>query len=283
MISYKAKKTEFEIIRSADTCNTPFPFIRYGEGIDTIYCISPLHGRSFIVGRNKDGHFIISKGNGLSYSMHTFIYTQESQPQTWGLLLEKDAIRDFDIGREVEALGIKTNKMEYVIKLNQDFIYPTNGSLVNPVLLQYSVECPYRICDFAFIAAEQIQYEVQKWAVYNEYGYTKKHMVAADVLIRNLRIMHDNNILHNAIHIQNYTWALELLDFELGRTNNHPHDQTGYEQYLTEFFNRELIDTYEVINYIAWCFKEIVEFKEIDNLFAKYDFNLDKFKLYSSE
>ena len=44
-------------------------------------------------------------------------------------------------------------------------------------------------------------------------------MIAADLLLHNLQILHKNEILHNAISEQNYTWALELLDFELDDDN----------------------------------------------------------------
>ena len=50
----------------------------------------------------------------------------------------------------VYALGIKTNHMEYVLELDVELDLP-NGHKVKPCLLQYDVECPYRICDAAFM------------------------------------------------------------------------------------------------------------------------------------
>ena len=198
------------------------PYLRSIDGDKEILCPSPLHGRSYVVGRTTNGRYVVSKGNGLCYTKHTFLHTGEFNDGTWGLLLRQDAERDFIMGQEIEALGIKTNHMEYVLELDVEVELP-NGNKVKPCLLQYDVECPYRICDAAFMTQEQIQTEVKKWEQYNEWGYKKKHMIAANVLIRNLRILHDHDILHNAISEQNYTWALELLDFELACSPAHPY------------------------------------------------------------
>ena len=56
---------------------------------------------------------------------------------------------------EISSYGIKTNKMEYVIELEATLSLPT-GNLLHPVLLQYDVECPYRISDAAFISKKEI-------------------------------------------------------------------------------------------------------------------------------
>jgi hypothetical protein len=109
------------------------------------------------------------------------------------LLLKKDAERDFLLGQEIEALGIKTNHMEYVIELTQEIML-ANGHIMNPILLQHDVECPYRISDAAFMTQEQILSEVAKWEKMNERGYDKAHMIAANVLIRNLRTLVSLNI-----------------------------------------------------------------------------------------
>jgi len=189
------------------------------------------------------------------------------------LLLRQDAERDFIMGQEIEALGIKTNHMEYVLELDVEVELP-NGNKVKPCLLQYDVECPYRVCDAAFMMQEQIQTEVMKWEQYNERGYKKKHMIAANVLIRNLLILHDHNILHNAISEQNYTWALELLDFELACSSAHPYTKEDDMRHVKDLFPREIIQTYVVINYIAGVLREEIDYAEVDALFAEYGFDL---------
>lgn len=78
---------------------------------------NPLHCRSFVVSKTDD-RFIVSKGNGLSYTEWTFLNTGEFGDDTLGLLLKKDALRDFHIGNEIASLGIRTNRMEYVLELN---------------------------------------------------------------------------------------------------------------------------------------------------------------------
>ena len=98
---------------------------------------NPLHCRSFVVSKT-DNRFIVSKGNGLSYTEWTFLNTGELGDDTLGLLLKKDALRDFHIGNEIASLGIRTNRMEYVLELNTRVTLP-NGNTLKPILLQYDV------------------------------------------------------------------------------------------------------------------------------------------------
>lgn len=267
------------IIYSSDYHYNVFPYLRSMGGDKEILCPSPLHGRSYVVGRMSNGRYVVSKGNGLCYTKHTFLHTGEFYDGTWGLLLRQDAERDFIMGQEIEALGIKTNHMEYVLELDVEVELP-NGNKVKPCLLQYDVECPYRICDAAFMSQEQIQTEVKKWEQYNDWGCKKKHMVAANVLIRNLLILHDHDILHNAISEQNYTWALELLDFELACSPAHPYTSEDDMRHVKDLFPREIIQTYVVINYIAGVLREEIDYAEVDALFAEYGFDLKQFVVW---
>lgn len=50
---------------------------------------------------------------------------------------------------------------------------------------------------------EMIWSEVNKWETANIKHHDKKHMIAAEILVQNLRILHDHGILHNAIHSRN--------------------------------------------------------------------------------
>ena len=263
-------------VMSANTNMNSFPYLRSDNGDKDIRCPSPLHGRSFVIGKTDGGRYVVSKGNGLCYTQHAFLHTGEFYDGTWGLLLRKDAERDFIMGQEIESLGIKTNHMEYVLELDVKINLP-NGHMVKPCLLQYDVECPYRICDAAFMSQEQIHVEVAKWERLNERGYDKAHMIAANVLIRNLRILHDHNILHNAISEQNYTWALELLDFELACSPAHPYSNEDDMRHVKDFFPREIMQTYVIINYIAGVLREEIDYAEVDALFAEYGFDLNKY------
>ena len=267
---------DFCIVRKTEGIDPYFPCIRSIDGDKEMCCPSPLHGRSYVVGRTDTGRFVISKGNGLSYTQHTFLHTGEFFDGTWGLLLRQDAERDFIMGQEIEALGIKTNHMEYVLELDVEITLP-NGHKVKPCLLQYNVECPYRICDAAFMSQEEIRTEVAKWIKLNERGYEKAHLIAANVLIRNLRVLHDHDILHNAISEQNYTWALELLDFELACSPAHPYTSEDDMRHVKDLFPREIMQTYVVVNYIAGVLREDIDFAEVDALFAEYGFDLKQF------
>lgn len=268
----------FRIIHDSGSSQIVYPYIRNLKGDKEMFCLTPLHGRSFVVGRTENGRYIVGKGNGLCYTQYPFLHTGEFFDGTWGLLLQQDAERDFLLGQEIEALGIKTNHMQYVIEIDFEINLP-NGHKLKPTLLQYDVECPYRICDAPFMDQKIIQSEIQKWESMNERGYEKYHLIAANILIRNLRILHDNNILHNAIHEQNYTWALELLDFELACSPKHPYAQEDYQRHVKDLLPREIIQTYIIINYIAGVLKEEIDFDEIDSLFAEYDFNLKQFNI----
>ena len=269
---------DFYIVRKTEGIDPYFPYLRSIDGDKEILCPSPLHGRSYVVGRTINGRYIVSKGNGLCYTQHTFLHTGEFFDGTWGLLLRQDAERDFIMGQEIEALGIKTNHMEYVLELDMEITLP-NGHKVKPCLLQYDVECPYRICDAAFMTQEEIHREVTKWERLNESGYDKAHMIAANVLIRNLRVLHDHDILHNAISEQNYTWALELLDFELACSPAHPYTSEDDMRHVKDLFPREIMQTYVVINYIAGVLREDIDFAEVDALFAEYGFDLKQYEV----
>lgn len=137
-----------------------------------------------------------------------------------------------------------------------------------------SVECPYRISDAAFMDREQIMHYVSGWEKMNEFGANKYYDIAANILIRNLRIMHDNKILHNALTSQNYTWALELLDFELSCSPSNPYDNEEYKRCVLLLFSREIIHVYQIILDIAGILREKPDFRYIDNLFSKYGFKI---------
>ncbi len=279
MIPFRAKSCGFKPVLSAGCEYLPFPFLLDKNGDVTVWNIAPhSHGRSFIVGRTKDGRSVVSKGNGFSYTGYTFANTGEMGDGTWGLLLEADAVRDFNLGNDVAALGIKTNKMEYVLELECDAVLP-NGQCIRPYLLQYDVECPYRIFDSRFVPPEQLESEILKWEKYNSEGYDSKHrhMIAANVLISNLRILHDNGILHNAITSQNYTWALEMLDFELACSPWHPYTKADYLRHVPDLYAREIFQTYNIIVEIAQVLSEHIDYDCVNELFIQYGFDIKRF------
>ena len=273
MQTFKCRSVDYSILSTTRIYFEQYPYLCDKNGDREIFCPSPLHGRSYVVGRTNNGRYIVSKGNGLSYTQHSFLYTGEFYDGTWGLLLRQDAERDFIMGQEVAAIGIKTNQMEYVLELDVEVNLP-NGRMLKPILLQYDVECPYRISDAVFMTQEQIQAEVEKWEKMNERDYDKAHMIAANVLIRNLLVLHDHKIRHNAINEQNYTWALELLDFELAYSPKHPYTKEDNMMHVKELFPHEIVYTYNIINHIAGVLSEEIDFTEVDALFAEYGFDL---------
>lgn len=275
---FRAEVCPYVIIRRKEGCQIkPLPLWRNADGKETMYCVGSHHGRSYVVEKEKNGRYIVSKGNGLSYTQYTHICTGEYGDNTWGMLLREDAIRDFEMGEEIASLGIKTNEMQYVIELEKSVML-TNGHRIKPVLLQYSVECPYRISDAVSLTLSERRECADNWPQINSYG--NRHMAAAEILIKNLRTLHDHDILHNAIHAQNYTWALELLDFELACSPKHPYSDRESRNKVKDLFPREIIQTYEIIRMIADSLNEQVDYMLVDDLFAVYGFDLSK---YSSE
>lgn len=250
-----------------------YPFVRNDEGAFFMEVISPNHGRSFLLKKDTDFHWVIGKGNGLCYSTHSSLITSSHDSDLWGRLSMPQAIRDFDIGNEIARLGIKTNTMEYVLSLPFNVVF--NGKEERAAILQYSVECPYRIVDFAFISKKLLNMYVVGWKSVNETLSTSyKHLIAADILFHNLSVLHQHGILHNAITPQNYTWALELVDFEASHSPSTPFGTEQYQSYIPMLMDMEIIQTYEIVNYIAWCLNEECDFNAIERIIKFYGFNL---------
>ncbi len=270
--------TSYKVLSKTRSLSNPFPYLfqKGDRGMDNL---SPIHCRSYIVGQHKNGRYIVTKGNGLSYSTHQFLYTPEMPTDVLGLLRKEDALRDFYCGQDVQALGIKTNQMECVMELDYPIYIVQTDETIYPCILQYNVECPWRIADAGFMTQNLIWKEVNKWERLNDKNYQEDYLIAANVLIRNLRIMHDNGVLHNALTSENITWALELLDFELCHTPQHPYSKEDYIRHVPDLFDREVIDTYRLIIYIAGVLHQQVDFQIVDNLFAEYGFNLNKYVL----
>lgn len=278
MTTYLSSRLPYSILAQNEQENTPYALLRDDiSGTEKIYNISPIHCRSFLVGRHDNGRYIISKGNGLSYSMHPFLYTPDMPTDVWGLLLKEDALRDFYCGQDVQALGIKTNQMECVLELDYPIYISQTDKHIKPALLQYSVECPYRIADAAFMPPTLLWKEVTKWERMNRANFQDEYLIAADVLIRNLRILHDNKVLHNALTFENVTWALELLDFEICHTPQHPYSKADYARHVCSLYDREIIDVYRIIIYIAGVLHQQVDYSHIDALFREYGFDLTRY------
>jgi hypothetical protein len=252
-----------------------YPYIIVNEE-KKIICFkpSPLHGRSIMVDFNPTlDRFIITKGNGLTYFPFGFVSTKELDDYAWGYLRKKDAIRDFRSGEYIKSLGILSNNMEAVFTLKEQTIrLPDYISKIEATILQYNVICPYRISDIPFLSRELVLSFVDRWPELHENIHSEKHCTAAEVLLRNIRLMHENDVLHNAIHSQNYTLSLELLDFELSRTPITPYDNDNDEKTYKKLQKREVIQSLEVVNQIAFFFKEKINSKALQQIMIKNGF-----------
>lgn len=276
MREYRAIAVRYDLLCSKVNQEQLYPYVRDDNGDKRLLCISPIHGRSFAICQKKNGNWVVSKGNGLSYSLHSFVDVSDYDNYVWGALSKENAIRDYNIGNEINALGIKTNKMEAVMEL--DIQLKDKDCNIKPCLLQYEVECPYRICDFPFMPSNELKKIISTW-FNSESKYSEPYLQAADILVRNLHILHKNRVMHNAIHIQNYTWALELLDFESSRTDNQPYSNADYENNVLMLINGEIMKTYEIINYIGWCLCNNIDYVKVDSIFRDYGFKLSDYKV----
>lgn len=276
MRRFRASSYEYDVLLKAPGAEPAFPYIRDDNGPHYMFLPSPLHGRSFVVSQTSTG-YIVSKGNGLAYTEHAFINTEELATDSWGLLLKDYAIRDFTLGEEIKELGIETNEMQYVLELSPVCHISGDNSILHPCLLQYKIKCPFRIEDAPFISMKTIKEEVKGWSRLNNKGVKQSHEIAANVIARNLRIMHDHKILHNAISINNYSWALELLDFELSCSPQHPYDSEYSRMQAESLYGREIIYAYQIVLYIAGVLKEFVDYSLIDRIFLDNGFDIKSF------
>lgn len=278
MKKFQAIEIPYEILSLHVDCKKAYPYVRDDNGDKLLFCVSPIHGRSFVIGQKENGRWIVSKGNGLSYTTQSFVDVSEYDNYVWGALTKQSALRDYNIGNEINALGIKTNKMEAVLELSIQL--KDKDDFLRPCLLQYEVECPYRLCDFPFMSRNEHKKVVASWFNIGS-KYSEAYLIAADILVRNLHLLHKSKIMHNALHVQNYTWALELLDFESARTEKLPYSNSDYEKNVLLLMDGEIMKTYEIINYIGWCIGEKVDYDRIDKLFNHYGFDLEQYKLTS--
>ncbi len=252
-----------------------YPFISSSISDDMIVEIaSPLHGRSLIADYNsKNKRYTITKGNGLTYFPWEFVYTGEMEDLNWGYLNKKDAIRDYLGGNFIKKLGILTNEMEAVYALKIETLKNSESNFkIQPIILQYTVSCPYRIADIPFLSKKIINKYTKNWS--DLFGYKSKnlHCIAANVLLKNIKIMHEENVLHNAISSQNYTLLLELVDFELARTPATPYESQIDEILFEKLKNREVIQSLEIVNQIAFYFNETIDFVEMNQIMHEYGF-----------
>ena len=70
---------------------------------------------------------------------------------------------------------------------------------------------------------------------------------------------------------------MELLDFEISCSPKYPYDNVDDQRHVKDLFPREIIQTYEIINYIAGVLNEEIDYKKVDNMFLDYGFNLCAF------
>jgi hypothetical protein len=263
-----------EILFSQDGVKYYPKIVTVNKSNEKLFSASPLHGRSIIVDYNPEfKRYIITKGNGLTYFPFGFISTEEFDSNAWGYLRKKDAVRDFKSGSYISELGVLTNEMEAVYTLKEESVRFSNCiNKLNPTLLQYSVLCPYRIADIPFLSKALVTSFVKNWAnTFNDEN-DDLHCIAANILLKNIKIMHENNVLHNAIHSQNYSLSLELLDFELSRTPLTPYDNDVDEQSFEKLQKREIIQSLEVVNQIAFYFKENINNQILRKIMIKYGY-----------
>ena len=74
---YAAQEVEYSILYKNQTDVKLFPLLKSNTGSTPLYNIGPTHFRSFVFSKIDDHGFIVSEGNGLSYTEWTFLNTGE--------------------------------------------------------------------------------------------------------------------------------------------------------------------------------------------------------------
>ncbi len=267
-------------VNGVDDTRLLIPWID-NNGKETAYLVGAQHGRSLCSPMEGGLGYIVHKGTGLSYTSKAVLNTGERDFESWGILQEREALRDFSLGLEVQALGIKTNEMLALSRL--PIHISIRGEHIYPVALSYRVECPYRICDGASMSIDELNYFVSSW----QSGFGTKPWFdvcrplanAAHVLFGNLRTMMEHGILHNAISPHNYTWALELLDFELAHSPRTPYTQEEAVRIVDTLRPREVIQTYEVLAHIAERLGLTPNWIELEEVARSYGFYLEDYEV----
>ena len=93
MIAVQAINLNCVVLEETGERKLLYPYLRFEHGDKTMWQVSPIHGRSYVVGRTDNGRYVVSKGNGLGYTQLNFLYTSEQSTDVWGLLLKEDALR----------------------------------------------------------------------------------------------------------------------------------------------------------------------------------------------
>lgn len=253
-----------------------YPLLISGES-NEIFGLVPsiLHGRSVVLDYDETTEkYIVTKGNGLTYFPYGYINTEELTDNIWGICTESQAERDYFGGEFVSRLGIITNEMQAYFSLeNQKVRTEKAVEAEKPVILQYAVKCPYRIADLPFLTKKTVEYFTGNWNELHNSAYNQKHCIAADVLMQNLSKLHMNGVLHNAIHSQNYTAMLELLDFELARTPETPYDTKDDEESFGILQRREAVQSLEIVGFIADFFGEEINKNAMSEILIKHGFS----------
>lgn len=72
---YAAQEVEYSILYKNQTDVKLFPLLKSNTGSTPLYNIGPTHFRSFVFSKIDNHGFIVSEGNGLSYTEWTFLNT----------------------------------------------------------------------------------------------------------------------------------------------------------------------------------------------------------------
>lgn len=222
--------------------------------------VSPLHEYDYVMCQNASmDRYIISEGNGLYFTQVPCLCTDESDGKAFGLFTKENALRAFHNGQVTASLGIKAPRMLCVLEVDKKLTIGTRTT--RPCLLQYDVECPFLIADAAFYERFYFEEFYQKWTFPGIPDSDARHLVAARILAKDLRIMRNAQIPHRTMSVQNITWTLELLNV------GHVISSTClYTEPVEPSYAQEVLCAYQIIKYIAGVLVEDVDYQKIDSI-----------------
>ena len=186
-------------------------------------CVSTRHGRSFAIKEN-DFNWVLVKGGGWNYKGPILYRSPKDAEWFWGVLDERDAIRELEVSNALKNISYEFPKVLYY-KRFEDYDLPkeynfiktikhTNGMLVHPCLLYTQVKTPIRVADLPFFRDEDKKEIIR---IYSEFFNIKpKYFIDnfIKIMAQNVGIMHKNGFINDSLEYSNVTILGEIIDYE---------------------------------------------------------------------
>lgn len=230
----------------------------FSKEYDKAFVPSPWHGRSQAFISKENNTYLVVKGIGCPYLSSPYFNSNEMDGHIWGFLDEKTAKYEFENMQIANRL--LNGRVSAPVALKK--IIDIDG--LHPCLIYYNVRNPYRLIDLDFFNSTQKK-EIRKNILSLSSNPSEKyvHIVVVERLCEIIKILYDNNLVHNALSVHNVTCSLELVDFESSFIIDF--DDEDFEL-KASIIPREMIQLREIAYSVSWWFQEKYNIKKIDKL-----------------